>query len=277
MSNYHLTPSWLLTCATNFSSFLEGSKADQQFITVPLVVDSSWPIAVTLPPVSPKPSLYPPGVPDARAEQQLLHYFCVEAAPDLSGYSSFTFWNDLVLPACHQEPGIQHAVLALSAFHREYVVNRSANTQNGGMNPEALVQYNKALRQLQTYLKNRTAPSKRLVLICCVLFYCIEISRGDYDTALRHVKSGFHILEEWKKTQETLDTSPDESLEDLMQVLARLDLQVRIFEGGKPPHIVLTSLEERLGLRQCVPASFRSLLEAWAAMDKLTNVSHRWG
>lgn len=114
------------------------------------------------------------------------------------------------------------------------------------------------------------------MLICCVLFYCIEVSRGDYDTALKHVKSGLHILQEWKKTQAdqpniNIDSGPAEEIEELMQVFARLDVQVRIFEDGQPPHLLLTTLEERLGIAYCVPVAFKTLREAWAVMDKLTN------
>jgi len=68
-----------------------------------------------------------------------------------------------------------------------------------------------------------------------------------------------------------MNHGPNADIEDLSEIFSRLDLQIRIFEAGKPPISVLTTEEERSGAARCVPASFKNLKEAWAAMDKLTN------
>jgi hypothetical protein len=141
---------------------------------------------------------------------------------------------------------------------------------------DSLHQYVLGLRQIQIYIVNKQQQSKKIVLICCVLFYCIEISRGDYDTALRHVKSGLKILEGWKREvshepASNMNHGPSADIEDLEGIFGRLDLQVRILEEVRVPSLVLTSEEERTGVARCVPATFKNLKEAWAAIDKLTN------
>jgi hypothetical protein len=227
---------------------------------------------------SPAPSLTPSGLPESRIEKSLLHYFCAQAAPDLSGYRSSNFWNNMVLPSMHQEPSIQHAVLALSAFHRDYTIDGAilGRHMHGATSVDSFHQYVLGLRRIQNYIVNKQKPSKKMVLICCVLFYCIEISRGDYDTALRHVKSGLEILVGWKKeiaheAASNMNHGPSADLEDLEEIFGRLDLQIRILEEGRVPFLTLTSQEERTGAARCVPATFKNLKEAWAAMDKLTN------
>lgn len=146
------------------------------------------------------------------------------------------------------------------------------------INSTALQQYNKALRQLQKYFSNKELLDERTVLICCKLFYCIEIARQDYTTALRHAKSGLIILKDWKDRQEKQPTSnmnsgPDDDIKILVEAWGVVDVQVRIFENGQPPCLVLTTPEERSGAIPCVPSTFYSLRDAWAATNKLMN----WG
>ena len=228
--------------------------------------------------VSPAAYEVPFKIPGTPIERQLLHYFYVQAAPDLSGYSSHNFWNNLVLTSCYTEPAVRHATLALGALHRDYVVEGITKPDGDRINSNALQHYNKAIRQLQKYFSNKELLDKRTVLICCRLFYCIEIARQDYPTALRHAKSGLNILKDWKDRQDKQPTSnmnsdPACNVNNLVEAWCDFDPQVRIFENGTPPYLTLTTPEERSGAISCVPAQFHSLSHAWAVMNKLMN----WG
>lgn len=216
--------------------------------------------------------------PGTLIERQLLHYFYVQAAPDLSGYSSHTFWNNLVLPLCHSEPAVRHATLALGALHRDYVVEGIKNPDRDQINSNALLQYNKALRQLQKYISNKELLDEKTILVCCKLFYCIEVARQDYPTALRHVRAGLVLLKEWggrqkKRPISNMNTTSLDDVDDLVEAFCALDVQIRIFENGKPPYVVLTTPEERSGAVSCVPPTFHSLADAWNVTKKLVN----WG
>jgi hypothetical protein len=164
----------------------------------------------------------------------------------------------------------------LAAFHKEYAVEGITKSDCDRVNSSALRQYNKALHQLQKYLSSNELLDKRTVLMCCRLFYCIEIARQDYATALRHLKSGLIILKEWKDSAKSeltsnMNSSPTDYANELIEVFCRLDVQVRILENGQPPYLVLTTPEERSGLVPCVPVTFYSLADAWISMNKLMN------
>jgi hypothetical protein len=125
----------------------------------------------------------PMHTPGDDSEKLLLHYFRIEAVQDLSGYTTDTFWNNLVVVYSHEFPIVRSALLALSGFHRKRRVDGSSAA--GYDHVVALRQYNKALRFVHSYLANNIRPSVETVLICCLLFYCIETLRGDDITAVR--------------------------------------------------------------------------------------------
>lgn len=172
---------------------------------------------------------------------------------------------------------MRHSVLALSALHRDYVVEGVTKLATVQINSNALQQYNKAIHHVQNYL-SRELLDERTVLICCKLFYCIEVVRGDYRTAMRHVKSGLIILRDWKAKQKyrpasNMNSKPVDDIDNLIGIFNRLDVQFRIFEQGQPPYLGLVTPEERSGLVSCVPKSFRSLADVWVVTNKLSN----WG
>lgn len=228
--------------------------------------------------VSPAAYEVPFKIPGTPIERQLLHYFYVQAAPDLSGYSSHNFWSNVVLTSCYTDPAVRHATLALGALHRDYVVEGITKPDGDLINSNALQQYNKAICQLQKYFSNKELLDERTVLICCRLFYCIEMARQDYPAALRHAKSGLNILKDWKARQDKQPTSnmnsgPACNVRNLVEAWCDFDPQVRIFENGTPPYLALTTPEERSGAISCVPAQFHSLSHAWSVVNKLMN----WG
>ena len=116
------------------------------------------------------------------SEKMLIHYYQFEALQDLRGYTTDTFWHDSILLYSYEFPIVRSALLALSGFHRERIVDNPNSVSDHSL---ALRQYNKALRFVQSYLANNIRPPVEIVLICCLLFYCIETLRGDDITAVR--------------------------------------------------------------------------------------------
>jgi Fungal specific transcription factor domain len=191
----------------------------------------------------------------------------------------------VVLPYSHEEPVVRHALIALSSIHLDYVTTDCPGDQSFDQeltSVETLLQYNKAIRQLRTYLSSRERPSIKVALICCALFYCFESNRGNYDSAVAHLRNGLAILRDALagRTSEVLATPTEEWPEDLqklVQFFIRLDLQATVFAEGRIPMIEFTSYDERIGAKDIVATdTFRSLHEAQLALDKLRNQTWRF-
>jgi hypothetical protein len=235
--------------------------------------DSTPPLAITA-------YAIPFQIPGCQKDRKLLHYFCVQASHDLSGYLSSEFWSRVVLRFSHTEPAVRHALVAVSSIHLEFVTHGSPDdrqSRRSGYDVEVLQQYNRAVRQLRSYLSGTAQPSIKVALICCALFYCFDSARGDYDSAREHLRSGLVMLQ-FAKTNGTDDkASPDsldsrENLEQLTQTFARLDLQATMSDDTRVPFIELTSAEERCGARPVVPSTvFGNMEDARRTLDKLQN------
>jgi hypothetical protein len=219
-------------------------------------------------------------VPGSQKDRQMLHYFCVQASHDLSGYLSSEFWSKVVLQCSHTEPVVRNALVALSSVHLDFVTQESPHGQQsheGGRNVEASLQYSRAVRQLRRHLSSTAQPSIKVVLICCILFYCFESSYGDYDSAREHLRCGLVILQTARANRINDRPSSDsvqshDDIEQLSQIFSRLDLQAMMFDDMRMPFLELTSAEERSGVAPVVShLTFSDLAEAQVTLDKLQN------
>ncbi len=212
-------------------------------------------------------------VPGSQKDRQMLHYFCVQGAADLSGHLPSKFWTRLVLQRSHDEPAVRHAVVTLSSMHMDHTTSGDACSRGSHEDPGVL--YNRALRSLRRYLnggKNshpERQPSPTVPLVCCVLFYCFEGARGNLDAALQHLRSGVMILNGQKATalhKTVIDSADQEDMDVLEQVLYRLDLQATMFDDKRTPLLQATP-------QDTVPpgGGFSTPDEAQAALTKLQN------
>jgi len=165
--------------------------------------------------------------------------------------------------------------MALGSMHYEYVIKGSFTDAEDAINPDALAQYNKALRQLRKSLNTKERTPTKVVLICCILFYCFESACGRYETALTHIKSGLVILQQrtWQGSMNStsLSSAMDEDMKLLLDIFARTDLQGSVYENGQPPCLVLTTVEERLGLSSFIPEIIFGIEVARKSLDQLQN------
>jgi hypothetical protein len=215
-------------------------------------------------------------IPGSQSDRQSFHYFCVQGAPDLSGYSTSNFWTHNVLQYSQHEPLVRRALIALSSIHREYAETSYPVSECRDFNPLVIQEYNKAVRQLRKYMAATTNPSKILILTCCVLFYCFENARGDYEAAMGHLHAGLSILQDWIAEKggnsfSTVEPNSAGDLHSLTQLLARLDMQVTLFTDDRLPYLCLVSSDETSGKISCVPREFNELIEAQESLDKLQN------
>ncbi|KAI9167838.1 hypothetical protein HJFPF1_03977 [Paramyrothecium foliicola] len=122
-----------------------------------------------------------------------LDFFHENLGAMLDGKFDSTFWSKLVLQLSHSEPAIRHAVSAVSVTYRD--VQSSLRHPSGyvSADPEAQLKWNLAIRSLSIQIQAH--PDSNLVpLVCCLMFTCVEFLRGNIESALLHVQSGFNIL-----------------------------------------------------------------------------------
>ncbi|KAF7548855.1 hypothetical protein G7Z17_g6796 [Cylindrodendrum hubeiense] len=210
-------------------------------------------------------------IPGSQKDRQIIHYFCVQGASDISGFLSSEFWSQTVLQDSYREPVVRQALVALSSLHLDYVTADSAGTEVAG--PETLHQYGRALRALQKRLATPSNDASRVALICCVLFYCFESTVGNAEAAVRHLQNGLQVLASCQEMQGEKGLDGLGDLKSLSGILARLDLQASLFDDGRMPFLTLTSGNEReYGLTDLSgDQPLSSLQDAQMALDKLLN------
>lgn len=212
-------------------------------------------------------------IPGSQKERQILHYYCVQGAFDLSGYMNPEFWTQSILCTSHHEPVVRQALIALSSiklfFESEY---RDSGGSKVGLNLEVQEQYVKALRRLRKYIATNSEPSKTVVLQCCILFYCFEVARGVHESALQHLRNGFSILQsgfdqEVNPEGKHADSNPraEEGLDEIREIMVRLDLQASLYDNTKVP-----LFRAKVGISGTV-MEFATLSQARSSLDSLMN------
>ncbi|KAL1863091.1 hypothetical protein Daus18300_008082, partial [Diaporthe australafricana] len=118
---------------------------------------------------------------------------------DLIGYSTSlsSFWNGYVLQVGHILGPVRHALISLGASHKSYLLRRSANMsamETQGYDNLAIQQYNKAISGLTPIMTDPSPLDVQAILICCLIFVCIDNINGRFGVAIRHLKSGSDLL-----------------------------------------------------------------------------------
>ena len=226
-------------------------------------------------------------IPGSQNDRQLFHYFCIHASRELAGFSceGLDFWGRIVLQCSHHEPVVRSALLALASAHRNFATKQAP--ADGLINP--LKEYNRALRRLRKYISSEAAPNKKVILVCCALFYCFENTRGEQEWALIHLETALNLSKEPSGVAGAADSrlvhdAPD-NLDTTTLFFSRLDAQASSNVESRLPSLTLVSQDERFGQANCVPPSFTRLSQADVALNKLenwtmhfviSNVQHQW-
>jgi hypothetical protein len=181
-----------------------------------------------------------------------LDFFHQHLAASLDGQFDSEFWSKLVLQLSQSEPSIRHAVSAVSISYQdiELCVRNSASYVKSS--PDAQLEWNKAIKALSRRIE--TDPSSSLVpLVCCLLFTCVEMFRGNVDPAFLHIESGFNILASSRPSsdpglkQEIRTKVPDrKAIEDyIVPMFTRLNVVCSLAGRITPSMQMLTFLEDR--------------------------------
>jgi hypothetical protein len=172
-----------------------------------------------------------PGTPD---ERRTFHYFRDRAAPEMAGYFNEGFWDRVLLQRTVSARSLRHAVVAVGSLHEKYATGNLAQANDVSDYYFAMQQYSRAVTSLRQDLQDANVP-REVVLMSCILFTCFDSLRGEYDSALAHLRNGLNLLNSWL-------AEPNHTLEERLLVeknirplFLRLGLQAILFVDDKAP------------------------------------------
>jgi hypothetical protein len=191
-------------------------------------------VTIYLPPAQSQPALF--------INDDGLDFFHQKLAVKLDGEFNSHFWSKLVLQLSHSEPSVRHAVSAISAIYQDVELSVKDPAGHMGSSPGAQKAWNCAIRSLSERIESK--PNSNLVpLVCSLLFTCIEFFRGNVESSLLHVQSGFNILTS-VRTDGASISSPDTEVEPedlraieehLVPMFSRLNLHCSVAGRLTPP------------------------------------------
>jgi hypothetical protein len=163
----------------------------------------------------------------------------------LDGQFDSQFWSKLVLQLSHSEPSIRHAVSAISVIYQDVESSLGQRAGYINANPEGQQQWRTAVKSLSARI--RAHPNSHLVsLVCCLLFTCIEFLRGNIESALLHVQSGFNILAAIHPISNTCNLSSNDlkAIEDhIVPIFSSLNVLCSLAGRIMPPIYGLAATE----------------------------------
>jgi hypothetical protein len=196
----------------------------------------------------------------------VLHYFCAQAATDLSGFVSSEFWTSTVLQISHHEPVIRQVLLALSSLHLDYISSDLSGSQVASA--FTMQQYGKGLKNLRKRPENSSPDNVRVALICSILFYSFESMLGNSQSALHQLGGGLALL----KSLQGSGNSRMVQYDAISDVFARLDMQATMFDDSQLPTLTLTTDSERTSKpMESSDLPFSNLEAAQRELSKLQN------
>ena len=102
-----------------------------------------------------------------------------------------------------------------------------------------LSHYSKAITCLEPHCSSRYRASVRVALITCVIFVCLELLRGHYQTAQAHLRSGVELLKavrSYSNTQDDGCSAQKPSLEPvddhIAEALSSLHTRIALFNAA---------------------------------------------
>lgn len=115
-------------------------------------------------------------------------YFHEVCAPALVNYGSASFWNRLVLQACHTDESLRHLVIAASQLDLQLRQSTSSSTPSNMVHFHS--HYGKGLRLIA---QSQNPDAASLLIACLLLILCDELQQNHF-SALQHLIAGRKIL-----------------------------------------------------------------------------------
>jgi hypothetical protein len=151
-------------------------------------------------------------------ERRAFQFFQERTSQQIAGLSEFEFWNRTILQAIFTEPGIRCAVVAFGSLHEGF--EKTGNTRYAD-DAFALQQYNAAIRHHIDSLAGVEPDPEKVdnYVASCMIFVCIEILQGHYQSALSLVIGAVKLFYQCNESLTRLSAWPLEALENLLSRL----------------------------------------------------------
>ncbi|KAI1284001.1 hypothetical protein F5Y07DRAFT_348418 [Xylaria sp. FL0933] len=136
-------------------------------------------------------------------DKQLPYIFRLTAENELSRRFEPFCWTHLVLQLARIYPGVHHSICAVGALQRAYLhgehhLHFSQEVLDLASTPLVLARYNMAVKSVTENLCQKTV-SPQPILVCCALFTWLEFLRNNFETGLKHLRSGLEIIRDWSQ------------------------------------------------------------------------------
>lgn len=243
---------------------LSSSRALLSTLSSPTVASPTSQSARLLQTVSTFPGLEP-------QELRSLVFFCQRTGPEWSGWRDASFWNKLILQACHLNRSILHGVVALGALHESSEVDGESD-EGSNLRELALHQSSKASR-----MAFETAVSDIATLISCIIFICLQ-NLQDSHTAYQLLKSGHSLISDIDQRLVSGDLILSDSEKAVLNnflrpIIERLRMRFCSIVDV-PSALALSAALKRTRLDRCLqlpelPSSFINLLDARNKLEQI--------
>ncbi|KAK1513796.1 C6 zinc finger domain-containing protein [Colletotrichum abscissum] len=133
-------------------------------------------------------------------ERLMFHHVNRCTVPDFGTATPLAkLWSNYILPLGYYSDSVKHAIIALGVAHRGFLENPYFDEQPSesalAFNDLAVRHYRKAVSETIQIMADPSPVNIRITLICCLVFVCYEIVRGQYDKAIQHLRAGSKVLE----------------------------------------------------------------------------------
>ena len=182
------------------------------------------------------------------------------------------------MPLAHITTPLKHVICALGAAHRHFLNSGSGNrttSKETVLESEiaAIEMYNSAITHIQAHSLNVAQEmDSYIVMMCCVVFVCIENLLGRHAESARHLQAGSQLL------TRNFNSPPSPAQEDMKSAVFRIMHQLgqdnAIYNGNEVFHGLVDNLSPPDMGNQHKP--FASYDEAWkllAGIDVIYDVT----
>ncbi|OHF00916.1 C6 zinc finger domain-containing protein [Colletotrichum orchidophilum] len=133
-------------------------------------------------------------------ERLMFHHVHQCTVPDFGTATPLAkLWSNYILPLGYYSDSVKHAIIALGVAHRGFLENPYFDEKPSesalAFNDLAVRHHRKAVSETIQIMADPSPVNIRITLICCLVFVCYEIVRGQYDKAIQHLKAGSRVLE----------------------------------------------------------------------------------
>ncbi|KAF4948220.1 hypothetical protein FSARC_13795 [Fusarium sarcochroum] len=132
------------------------------------------------------------------ADAVLFHHAREYTIKDFGVDSCLSFWNGFVLPLAQTAEPVRYALCALGGAHRRFITEYPGDatyiSTAAAYELVSIQKYNQAIMHIKPLMTEKTEASLQTILICCVIFICIENLNGRYTDSMRHLLAGCQLL-----------------------------------------------------------------------------------